>query len=64
MKKILILAIGILAGIILLSLVSLNLLEDFDKSGEISENNRTEVPKLEGRNLSVELDEKMGFLAP
>ena len=59
---------GIIIGILaVLSLDSFTILEDDDVSGPILVNEREDSeqePKPQGRNFSIELDEKMGLSAP
>ncbi len=65
MKKAIIFALT--AVIIVVIFLSINLVsenEDFDKSIEEEEQTEELPVEPQGRNLSVQLDEKMGFSAP
>lgn len=62
MKKAIIFAlIAVTIGVIFLSIFTIFENEVFE---EDFENEGKESPKPQGRNLTVELDEKMGFTAP
>ncbi len=65
MKKAIIFALT--AVIIVVIFLSINLVsenEDFDKSIEEEEQTEELPVEPQGRNLSVQLDEKMGFSTP
>ncbi len=65
MKKAIIFALT--AVIIVVIFLSINLVsenEDFDKSMEEEEQTEELPVKPQGRNISVQLDEKMGFSTP
>jgi hypothetical protein len=58
---------GIIIGIIgILSLDSFSIIENNDESSEpiLGEGDSELEPKPQGRDLSIELDEKMGLSAP
>jgi len=63
-KAILFFLIACIIGVIFLSITTVSQNEDSEEPPAKEAGNTEELTELQGRNFSVQLDEKMGFSAP